>query len=182
MPTPPEPVALQLHVAQALVEARPRSTYTFLTYILRSDDVWEDVTAQTTWSSPDPAVFRSLGSGRFMADSPGHAGVRAEYAGFASFMDVIVIDPLRLPVPRLVMVTTNPWLIGSTGQAGVTLIPASGGSRSVTAEAEWSSSDPSVATIDRGRVTAIRPGTTQITASYQALTASYVFSVRPSQR
>ena len=181
-PTDAVPLGLQVHAAQPLGDASVRSVYTFFAYVLRSDGAWEDVTDRTSWSSPDPVVFRSLGSGRYLAESPGRAGARAQYAGLGAFVDVVVIDPVRQPLPRLSLGAAAPQTIGVTAQATAALLSATGGARDVTNEATWVSSDPFVATVDRGRVTAIGPGTARITVTHSGLIAAYLLSVAPAAR
>jgi len=180
-PTSAVPLAMQLHVPQPLGDASLRSSYGFTAYVIRSDGAWEEVTNQAAWSSPNPTVFRSGGSGRFVADALGTAGVIAQYQGFTMFIDIVVIDPSRLPVPRLTIGATAPR-IGTTAQSRVTLVPVTGAATDVTGEAVWTSSDPSVATVEQGRVTARSPGTTRITVTHLGLTAAYLFSVRPPER
>jgi hypothetical protein len=180
-PGQPVPLALQLHVDRPLGEAPVRATYAFSAFVLRSDGAWEDVSGGVFWSSPDPNVWRSLGSGWFHAQSPGVAGVRAEYDGLRAFIDVVVIDPSRQVVPRLSISAAGPRTVGASGQATVALLQSDGSSHDVTAAAAWMSSDASVATVDRGHVVAKGPGTTRITVTYAGLTAAYLFSVDPPQ-
>jgi hypothetical protein len=173
---------LQLHFASPLGDASLRSVYSFLAYVVRSDGAWQEVTNQATWSSPDPIVFRSLGSGRFAADSVGLSGVRVQYQGLGAFADIVVIDPARQAVPRLSLSPAQTLTVGTSGQATAFLLSSSGGSRDVTPDAAWDSSDPAVASVDRGRITVKAPGTTRIMVAYDGLVSSYTFSVRPPAR
>jgi len=181
-PSPAVPLALQLHFAQTLGEASVRASYSFLAYVLRSDGAWHNATFDATWSSPDPSVFRSLGGGRFIAESPGTAGIRVEFQGLDAFVGIVVIDPARQPVPRLAVRSVPPRTVGATTQTTAALLRSADISSDVTAQATWASSDPSAATVDGGRVTALRPGTVRITATYEGLSAYYVFSVPPPER
>jgi hypothetical protein len=180
-PTAPVPLALQLHFAQPLGDASIRGGYSFKAYVIRSDGAWEEVTNQVAWSSPNPAVFRSAGSGQFIADNLGASGVIAQYQGLFASVAIVVVDPARLPTPRLSVTAVAPQT-GATLQSVSALVPITGSSRDVTGEATWTSSDPLVATVATGRVTARGPGTTRITVTHQGMTASYVFSVRPPAR
>ena len=180
-PSAPVPVNLQLQFANAvgIVTSVPRTFFSMRTYVIRSDGAWEDVTGRTKWSSSDPFVLAPFGAGSFNGERPGTAGVRAEYEGLHAFIEIVVVDPAQLTLPRLFLTPAAPQTPGLSLTAKVELVPATGSSRDVTAEAAWVSSDPSVATVDRGRVTATDIGTTRITVNYQGFTASYVFSVPP---
>jgi len=181
-PTSPVAVGLQLQLVQPMGEVPVGSLGAFSAFAIRSDGAWEDVTSKTTWSSPDPLVFRSLGQGRFFADSLGRSGVRAQYEGLAEFVDIVVIDPARRPTPRLNLTMAAPNAVGASAQATAVFLPAVGGSIDVTAATAWASSDPRVAVVDRGRLTAMGVGTTRITASYADVTSYYLFSIRPPQQ
>jgi hypothetical protein len=181
-PSPAVPVALQLHFGQTLGEASVRASYSFVAYVLRSDGAWHNATTDATWSSPDPSVFRSLGTGGFVAERPGTAGVRVELQGLEAFVAIVVIDPARQPLPRLAVRGVPPRTVGATAQTTAALLQSPALSSDVTAQAAWASSDPSVATVDGGRVTALRPGTVRITAMYDGLSAYYVFSISPPDR
>lgn len=181
-PSSPVPVGLQLQVVQPMGEAQFGSLYAFSAFTIRSDGAWEDVTNKTIWSSPDSLVFRSISQGLFIASSLGNSGVRAQYEGLAQFIDVVVVDPARRPLPRLNLTMAAPSAVGGSAQATAVLLPAAGGSIDVTAAATWASSDPRVAVVDRGRLTAMGVGTTRITASYTDVTSYYLFSIRPPQQ
>ena len=181
-PSTPVPVGLQLQLVQPMGDAPVGSLYAFSAFVIRSDGAWEDVTSKTTWSSPDPLVLQSFGQGRFFTESVGSSGVKAQYQGLADFVDVVVINPGGQPLPRLNLTMAAPGAVGASAQAKAVLLPAAGGSIDVTAAAAWASSAPSVAVVDRGRLTAMGIGTTRITASYADVTSYYLFSVRPPQQ
>ena len=179
-PDTPTPVALQVHYLRPVGYAAVRSSYTFAAYVLRSDGAWENVTTRAAWSAPDPAVLRSSGFGVFLADAPGASGVRVEYGGLATFVDMFVIDPSVQPYPRLTIAPGTPVVIGASSQATASFQSAAGAAaQAVTADAIWTSSDPAVATVAAGRVTAVGPGTTRITATFQGVSNFYGWSVPP---
>ena len=181
-PSPAVPVALQLHFGQPLGEASVFTSYSFVAYVLRSDGAWHNATIDATWSSPDPSVFRSLGTGVFRAERPGTAGVRVELQGLEAFVAIVVIEPARQPFPRLAARGVPPRTVGATTQTTAALLQSAAVSSDVTAQAAWTSSDPSVATVEGGRVTARRPGTVRISAMYDGLWGYYVFSIPPPER
>jgi hypothetical protein len=67
---------------------------------------------------------------------------------------------------------------GETTPCTATATIADGTMRDETAAAEWSSSAPGVASVsNRGVVTSVAPGSTVISASFQALRASQTITV-----
>jgi hypothetical protein len=158
-PSAPSAVALQLQVADALSEPMVHpATNGFKAFVVRSDGAWEDVTNRATWSTPDP---------------------RVNYEGFAAFFDVVVLSQAQLSFPRLSATLPRRVGLGASGQAGVSLLVSSSVSRDVTAEAVWTSSMPSVATVERGLLTGRAVGTARISASVGDSTVSFLVSIAP---
>jgi hypothetical protein len=186
-PSEPVPVLLRVHIErptdrEILANGSPRS---FFAYVLRSDGAWEDVTAKTAWSSPAPSVFTLIpvGSGQFAGRESGTSGVRAEYAGLAAFLEIVIDRSSLFSFPQLAILTAaGPQTAGATEQATASVISRTASPRDVTGAATWVSSDPSVATVDGGRVTAVAPGTTRITVTFEGFTDWYLFSVQPPRR
>jgi hypothetical protein len=184
VPSEPTPVTMQILVNRPLGAAVADSAYSFSAYALRSDFAWEDVTAAAEWRSSSTAVLRPFNvDGTFMATGPGSASVLVRHEGLAASFDVTVLAAPPLHRPRLsVSVLPDPRVVGGSGSAAATLSPLSGSSVTVTADAIWESSDPSVVTVDRGRLVGVGPGTATITASYQGLSDSVRVSVAPPSR
>jgi hypothetical protein len=179
-PSAPSAVALQLQVADALSEPMVHpATNGFKAFVVRSDGAWEDVTNRATWSTPDPGVLRASADGRFSTVGPGATVARVNYEGFAAFFDVVVLSQAQLSFPRLSATLPRRVGLGASGQAGVSLLVSSSVSRDVTAEAVWTSSMPSVATVERGLLTGRAVGTARISASVGDSTVSFLVSIAP---
>ncbi len=72
---------------------------------------------------------------------------------------------------------TDTIVVGSTDKfAAVARLPG-GATLDVTALADWASSDPEVATVSEGAVTALHAGKANISASYQTFTAAATLTV-----
>lgn len=190
-PTDSTPVGFQIYFRSPVGFASVGSSYRFDAYTLRADGAYEDVTMQATWSSSDPAVLRPnvITTGGFpgvffVAAAPGSADVIARYQGFSSSLPMFAIRSDRLVYPRLSL--TLPlvlsWTPGQRGQAGARMEQSTTVSEAVTDLASWSSSDTEILTVDRGLLTAIAPGTVQIRASFNGLSAFFGISVHPRRQ
>jgi uncharacterized protein YjdB len=125
-----------------------------------------------SWSSSSSAVAISLGEGRFRALANGTAIVSATAVGGASGTGVVsgtgrAIVRIRI-IPRApVQVAVTPAAatlqVGQTSRLNATITNDTTG---VSAGAAWSSSAPTIATVDSaGNVTALAAGVTTITAT-----------------
>jgi hypothetical protein len=70
---------------------------------------------------------------------------------------------------QIVTAQPNPFemLAGTTFQLGASAILTGGGAQDVTTAATWTTSDPTVATVSAGLISAVGPGNVSITATYQ---------------
>ena len=185
-PTDSTPVGFQIYFSSAVGLASVGNTYRFSAYVLRADGAYENVTMQATWSSSDPAVLRpdvvTAGfppGAAFIAAAPGPADVIARYQGFLSSWPMQVIRSDRLVYPVLVITGVPPRMPGEKLQLGARINESATAFRVVTDIAAWSSSEAAIATVERGAVTAIAPGTVQITVADSGLSAFLRFSVYP---
>jgi hypothetical protein len=158
------------------------STFSFSVLAIHADGVYESVGAsEATWTSSNPAIVRLIGTlaPTLQAVSPGIATITVTARGFSDSATVeIVGSPASLTYPRL---TVNP-LSGPTGadetrDARLVFSESATNFRDVAAEADWSSSDPRVATVTAGRVTAVGQGATEISASYRGYSDRFRLSV-----
>ena len=118
-----------------------------------------------TWSSSNPSVATVDASGLVTAIAVGTATITATSDDNASIKDTCIVTVSAVPVP-VVGVTVSPkpvsLQVGGTQTLTATVTPTNADNPAVT----WSSSNPSVATVDAsGLVTAIAVGTATITAT-----------------
>ena len=142
-----------------------RGTAGQLTVSYDPADTTEDKTAVWTSSNPDIATVDS--TGKVTALKIGVATITAtvgEHTASCTVNVVALIKSIALDKAALTLDR------GSTGQLSVSYTPAdTTESKAVT----WSSSDPSVATVDNsGKVTGVKVGTATITAKVGTHTAS----------
>ena len=178
------PVALEVHYTSATSFLTPGGRL-FRAYVLKADGAYEDVTSKTSWSSSDTSVLRpSAVAGNMVAVAPGIVELRAQYAGLTNSIWLTVIASQSPPYayPYLDISSGDPRVVANTSRAVARLNLASRVSQDVTAFVTWESSNNRVVTVERGLVSAIGPGTAQITASYDGLTAWYGLSVEPPSR
>jgi hypothetical protein len=183
-PTDPSPVAFWVHYWTPVGIGSVGGLYAFSAFILASDGAYEDVTARATWVESDSQVLRRSGSGLFpsavaySAVAPGNVEVAAQYEGLTSSISMSVIRPERQPFPNL-MITPVGAALGRSTQSVLRWRENAAASEVVTDLASWESSNTRVVTVDRGLITAVAPGTAQITASYNGQVAWYGLSVLP---
>ena len=156
-----------------------------------SDTSTADISELVEWRSSNGAVVRVSNTGgskgRTTARAGGHASisVRDPVSGVTSGQsggscEVQVLGKLKAisvtPVDRKIEV-------GQTRSFIATGTFSSGATREITEQVSWASSNPGVATVSnepgqRGRVTAVAPGVTQITATSSAGVTSAAARVR----
>ena len=154
--------------------ARSRSRAT----LFYSDGSAVDVTTSAIWTSSDSSVT-AVKIGRVAGLRDGQAQISATSGGLSSSATVVVMSQIvlvNLSVdPPMGVLTT-----GSSTQLTVTGFYSDGSIADLTGSAIWSSSSPDVASVDTGRVTAWRAGSTQITANVGGFSAGAFISVTPS--
>jgi hypothetical protein len=145
-----------------------------------SDGSSQNVTSAATWSSATPSVATVLG-GLVHGVAPGAAPITASYGGQNATATVNVSGSTGPVVNSLSVTGTSPMTVGQQAQYTATANMSDGSSPNVTAQSQWASSNPAVATVDaNGVVTAVAPGTTTITASYQGQTGFVPLTVNNS--
>jgi uncharacterized protein YjdB len=138
------------------------------------------ITDQVTWTTADAmiaAISNVPGAqGVLLARAPGTTVVTATLGTVAARTQVTVA---ALAVSRLaLMPATQALTVGSGVQFSLTAFFTDGTSRNVTAEATWSSSATTVATVDAfGFARAVAMGRAVITARYQTSTITATLTV-----
>ena len=189
--TKADPVALYLAYAAPKGRTAPGSNnvinaYSFIAYTIDRDGAYERVTDRATWSSSDDGIARPLtgltptATKTFLAVSPGDATVIARFQGLEATAPMLIVDTAILTrIPRIELAAAGPSIVGSLNSARVFFRPPIGSQQDVTNSARWSSSNPDVATVDRGAIRAISSGTTIIAANFEGLVDWFWFSVIP---
>ena len=138
-----------------------------------SNGTSEVIRSQATWSSSDTTVATVTYGGLVTAVAPGTATITATQ-GSISGHTTVTVTPLTLS--SISVTHANATLpAGVTQQFRATGIYSEGTINNITTQVTWSSSDPSVATVnDKGLVTTIAEGTATITA-----TSGTIWGVRP---
>jgi hypothetical protein len=177
-PASPTPTveSLEVQYRSSMGPARVGGSVWLIPYAVRSDGAWLDVSHSVTWSSSDPSIVRA-DSDVVVALAPGTASIIASYEGISGSLELDVLPNQPSSLPTLFLQPATPRALGETLSARAQW---SEGGLIVTTSATWSSSDPSVATVDaHGVVIARAPGTVRIAAAYQGVMAWYVYSVPP---
>jgi len=139
-----------------------------------------DVTDSAKWDSSDPAVVQMKASpkGTAVAIKAGTAFISATYAKTVSPPAKVVVC-----LDEYSAIEVTPWTatipVGHTLQlTAVLLLGCPGTTTNVTTTATWSSTNPSVATVNStGLVTAIASGFTMINASHSGMNRTATIAV-----
>lgn len=94
-----------------------------------------------------------------------------------------IVGTTRSPGRAVALAITGAATLAGLGQAtqlAATATLSGGDTQSVTEAADWQSASPAIATVLRGRVTAMSEGTAVITATYQGTSASLTVTVTPT--
>lgn len=157
------------------------STFSFSVLAIHADGVYEPLgTPEATWTSSNPAIVRLIGTpSTLQAVGVGIATITVTARGFSDAATVeIVNSSASSTYPRLtVNPMSGPTGAGETTDARLLFSESPSSFREVQAEADWSSSDPRVATVAAGHVTAVGQGATEISAFYRGYSDRYRLSV-----
>lgn len=137
------------------------SSSLFATAVM-SDNSTDDVTIQTEWKSDKPEVA-SVYAGIISAKGEGTATITAIYSGQAQAVQVTVTKKVKALTKDKQKVDLR---LGTSEEVTLTALYQDNSSEVVSDKADWSSSDPSVATVINGTVTGKSSGSATITAKY----------------
>ena len=145
---------------------------------LLADGTTKSVTPNATWQSSNAAVATVSASGLVTAASPGTARITATYQGKVGSFGVLVPPAIA---SLTVSGTASFSALGAASQLMATASLDDGSKQTVTARADWQTSNAAVATVSTsGLITAVSAGDATISASYEGLTASTTVSIAPS--
>jgi CubicO group peptidase (beta-lactamase class C family) len=128
-----------------------------------------------TWSSSNSSVATVV-NGEVTAVAPGSADIIATSEGRSGSASVTV-TPVPVATVRLSLALSS-IEVGQSTAATAQALDANGAvlsGRAVT----WASASPNIATVSNGQVTAIAPGTAQITATIEGRSANATITVTP---
>ena len=142
-----------------------------------SDGTSHDITTQVTWSSSNPLVATVNSSGLVtVATSAAVNNAATITATLGSISGSTTITVTAATLSSLVV--TPGIFVGSTQQFQALGWYSDGGNQDITTQVSWSSSNPSVATINSGGLaTGVSPGTATITAAKDGAAASLAIRV-----
>jgi hypothetical protein len=183
----PTPASLTILVSPA-TQPVAFSSMTVSAYLADSDGAYKNVSARTRWTSSNAAVlsFTSLAGANDLAvfrTSLGSARLLASYENLSAELPVTVgANPAIVPFISMRPSTLSLSVVQPAMRLQANYFnTAFGVGTDVAAAAAWTSSDPSVATMDRGMVTGLKIGTTELTATFGGATGRLLLSVFPSQ-
>lgn len=181
-----EPQSVQVTVSKKVkaltkdrqrLDLRKEETAEIRLTAIYNDNTSEDVSDKAEWSTSDANVATVI-NGKVTAHSPGSATIAAKYGSQSISVPVNVEIVRRLdPGQRQVSLLLNETF-------AVTLIATypDGSTRDVAADAEWSSSDESIADVIQGKITAYGAGSATLTATYGTKTATIEVDVDKTRK
>jgi hypothetical protein len=141
-----------------------------------SDGTSQDLTASASWSSASPGVATVTAGGVVTGVAVGSSRVTAAYGGKSGSTNVTVGAATLQSIVVTPAAPTQPVGIGQQFTATGTY--SDGTAHDVTAAVTWTSGTPAVATIATGGLaTGVTAGTSTITATSGAVSASTPFTV-----
>jgi len=170
-------VSIALSPLAASVPINTSQQYTAIgTY---SDGSTSDLTTLVTWSSSSPATATIDASGLLTAVAAGSSNISASFAG------VVQSTSVTVTAPSIVSITVTPdgltEGIGINLQFTATATYSDGSSQDLSSGITWTSSSPSVATINSsGMSTTVAAGSATITATVGSFSDTSSLTVVPA--
>ena len=154
------------------------ATATYITYADGVQSSTKDVTSSALWSSGTTAVA-TVSGGTVTAIEAGTSAIKATYNGYSGSATVTVNNVLTYALE--LSATSATISVGNTKAIAANYITFTNGNRTssktVTSSASWSSSNPAVASVSGGSVTAKANGSATITATYNGYSAAATVTV-----
>ena len=172
------PVA-RINLSQASVSGVPGEVVPVTATAVYKNGETENVTVQAAWSSANTSVA-TVTDGKIKLGSYGKTTVKAIFKGQEAVVVVEVpeIKPQQEPNPVTNLEVNPPTsLIGQPGEILNAIASATyknGTVQNVTDQAMWTSANPAVATVSKGRVELKGYGSTMITVSFEDYSAMLV--------
>ena len=139
-----------------------------------SDGTIADISSQVTWSSSDSTLATLSNSGLLTSYKSGSVIATASQGSVAGTLVVTVAGlksiTVAAPVPSLAS--------GSTEQLTATAVYSDSSTQSITSQAAWQSSDPTIAVVSAsGNLTALKTGSVTVTATWNSISGTAGVSV-----
>jgi uncharacterized protein YjdB len=181
------PVVTAISVGPAGATVSVGSSAQFIAMATYSDGSVKAVTASASWSSSNPAIASIQSTGQA---SPGLAtgvavGMATIMATFSGISGSTTLTVATGPVVTSISLSPTAVTIsvGGTQQFTATAGYSDGSSKTITSLATWTSTDPTIASIQStgqtspGLATGVAPGNVNITASYGGVNAVTTLNV-----
>ncbi len=160
-----------LTIAPAVVSIAKGTSQQFTVTGTYSDGSMQDLTNVVTWNSSSPSVATISASGAAMGAGVGMTSISASYQGqngTAASLNVTAATLVSISITP-----ATPSIAAGTSQQFTAIGTYSDGTmQNLSSSVIWSSSDPSVATINAGQATGLATGASQISASYAGQSAT----------
>lgn len=135
----------------------------------------QDVTTTAKWESSNPSVATVSATGFVTAVALGATIVKASDSTAAG---TLVVSVVAGTVKSVLIVGPTTMPTGQASELTASVSTTGGGKEVITSGVAWQSSTPTVATVsDAGVLTAVSPGTTTISATYQGVVGSLTVTV-----
>lgn len=141
---------------------------------VEGSSVKRDLTNAVTWTSSDSGTIK-VTNGFLTALKSGTVTIRADYNSATSSIEVKAKDSykeLTLEYPN-----QGKFKLGDTTDLAVKALAqvegSAGATKDVTQEADWSSSNSQILTVEKGKITLVGEGKATVTAKYNGLTADF---------
>jgi len=143
-----------------------------------SDGSVQNLTESATWTSSGSAVASVSAAGIAVANAIGSVLITASYGSMTGSASLTVRSPAVVAlniVPASLSIS-----MGTSRQLHVVASLSNGTSPDVTGNVAWSSSQSGIATVtQQGTVTGVGKGASQLSATYQGVTATATVAVGP---
>ncbi|QFU21611.1 Ig-like domain-containing protein [Shewanella eurypsychrophilus] len=172
--------AVELTVTPQLNTLAVATDEQYLARATYSDGTQREVTAEVTWSSSTPKIASITAGGIASAETVGMTEIIATLVASQAGPEVSDSAILNVTDAAITSLTIEPGqaetLVGLTQAFKAVALFADSHKQDVTRYTDWSTSEPTVATISneeltKGLATGVMPGTTQVLGSYASMTA-----------
>lgn len=179
-PTPPVPEVNLESLSLSIIDSTLDINETFqLTATGRySDDSERDLSDQVTWTVEQTDIATVSSSGLLIARSAGSTTITASKDGVAAQVALTVRALERLSLtPGSISLAIN-----SSQSISVTGIYSDNSTQALDSLVEWTSENTDIATVtENGLITAIKPGSTSVSAEFSGLSRSLTVTVSPAR-
>lgn len=172
------PAVTEVHITPRRGSIAAGTIEQFYATATYADGVQRDVTAQAAWATLSPAVATiDAATGVARGVGTGYTGITAVFGGMTGNANLYV-SAARLVSLRVSPLYSAPAIVelnflSQTRQFVATGTFSDGTVQVITPSVSWSSSDTTVATVDKyGVATGLAPGIADITASFDGVSAS----------